>query len=295
MFSGKRAAHLHAKLHDIRAGGPGTLELIGIAMVKKNQRMQIAVSSVKNVSDDEAVTFGNFFDAQERRRELGARNDAIEHVIRWRDAANGAEGLFAAFPKQSAFASVARAAHFSRMVAQANLADFGGLGFGGLAHAFHLYQKNGGTIERQASMDIGFDGAESPAIEHFASCGNHSASSDIHDAVGGIFERVVYGQKRAHIFRQPQKSNSDFRDQRESSLRADHEAGEIIAGRLHAPAAELHNFAIRQDQLEAGDMVGSNTVGERMRPAGIFRDIAANGAGLLAGRIGSEIQAELLG
>src|SRR5437899_7224545 len=108
MFPGKRAAHLHAKLHDLRAGGPCAAELIAIAVIEKNQGMQVSVSGVKDISDDEAVALGNFFNAQKRRREFSARNDAIQHVIGWRDAADGAEGLFAAFPKQGAFPRIAR-------------------------------------------------------------------------------------------------------------------------------------------------------------------------------------------
>ena len=40
-------------------------------------------------------------------------------------------------------------------------------------------------------------------------------------------------------------------------------------------------------------MVGSYAIRKRMRAAGIFRDVAADGAGFLAGGIGSEVQAVL--
>ena len=41
-------------------------------------------------------------------------------------------------------------------------------------------------------------------------------------------------------------------------------------------------------------MIGGHTVGQSVRPAGIFRNISANGAGTLAGRIGRvEIAARL--
>src|ERR1700731_2548764 len=110
MFAGKRATHLHTKLHNVRAGGPSATELIRIAVIEKNQRMQVAVSGVKYISDDEAVPFGNFFNAEQRRREFGARNDAIEHVIGGRNAPDGAEGFFPALPKQGALTSVARTA-----------------------------------------------------------------------------------------------------------------------------------------------------------------------------------------
>ena len=37
-------------------------------------------------------------------------------------------------------------------------------------------------------------------------------------------------------------------------------------------------------------MIGGDAVSERVRAAGIFRDVAADGAGFLAGRIGGEMQ-----
>src|SRR5207302_8052692 len=123
MFPRKRAAHLHAELHDLFAGGPGAAELSGIAVIEKNQGMQVSVSGVKDISDHQAAVLGDYFNAQKRRREFSAWDDPIQHVIRARDAADGTEGLFAAFPKQGAFPGVARATHFTRFVAPANLDD----------------------------------------------------------------------------------------------------------------------------------------------------------------------------
>ena len=99
--------------------------------------------------------------------------------------------------------------------------------------------------------------------------------------------------KRAHVFGQAQKFYGDFGDQRESSFGTDHQAGQIVTGSFHRSSADAHNFGVRQDQLETGDMVGSDAIGKRMRAAGVFRDVAANGAGFLAGGIGSEVQAVL--
>ena len=38
-------------------------------------------------------------------------------------------------------------------------------------------------------------------------------------------------------------------------------------------------------------MIGSDAVSERVRAAGIFGDVAADGAGFLAGRVGREMEA----
>ena len=56
-------------------------------------------------------------------------------------------------------------------------------------------------------------------------------------------------------------------------------------------AANANDFAVGQDEFERGDVIGGDAVGERVRAAGIFSDVAADGAGFLAGGIGSEVQA----
>ena len=140
VLSSERAAHLHAKAHDLIAGGPGAPKLIGIAMIEKDQRVEISVSGVKNVSDDQAEALGDLLDPQQRGREFGARDHAIQHIVGWRYAADGAERLLAALPEQSAFTARRVPAYLARMMPEANFADFGGLRFGSFAQAFHLHQ-----------------------------------------------------------------------------------------------------------------------------------------------------------
>src|SRR5260370_32624084 len=99
MFSRKRAAHVDTQLHDLRAGGPGPAELIGIAVIEKNQRMQIPVACMEDISNHPAAILANLLDAQERRGELAAGNDALEPIIRRRNTADRPKGFFAAFPQ----------------------------------------------------------------------------------------------------------------------------------------------------------------------------------------------------
>jgi len=53
----------------------------------------------------------------------------------------------------------------------------------------------------------------------------------------------------------------------------------------------VNNFAVGQDQAESGDVIGGDSVSEGMRAPGIFRNVAADGAGFLTGGIGSEVKA----
>ena len=71
----------------------------------------------------------------------------------------------------------------------------------------------------------------------------------------------------------------------------DEERGEIVAGGVALRGADVNDLAVGQDQVESGDVIGGDAVSERVRSAGIFGDVAADGAGFLAGRIGSEVEA----
>ena len=94
-------------------------------------------------------------------------------------------------------------------------------------------------------MNVSLDGPKRPAVEHFAGGGSDSASGDLHDTVGGIFEGIEYGQQGAHVFGQAQKFYRDFRNQRERSFGTDYQAGEIVTGSLHRSPADAHHFGVR--------------------------------------------------
>ena len=49
--------------------------------------------------------------------------------------------------------------------------------------------------------------------------------------------------------------------------------------------------AVGQDDLDAEDVVDGDAVLERVRPAGVGGDVAADGAGALAGRVGGVVVA----
>ena len=53
----------------------------------------------------------------------------------------------------------------------------------------------------------------------------------------------------------------------------------------------LHDAAIGQDELHAEDVIDGDAVLERVRPAGVGGDVAADGAGPLARRVGGEVVA----
>src|SRR5437764_9264221 len=94
-----RSAGLDTVLENVVAGTLRTRKLVGFASVEQNNRMEIAVSSMKDIADRQTVTLGHFMYETERGRDLGAGHDAVLNIVSGTDAPDGAKGVLTAFPK----------------------------------------------------------------------------------------------------------------------------------------------------------------------------------------------------
>ena len=157
VLAGKRAADFDAIANDFGGGLHGALELTFVAGIVKNYRMKVAVASVEDVADVEAIAGADFTDVAERLGKFGAGNDAIENVVACGETPESAEGVFAAFPEEFAFGVVAGEAHLARVMRVADLGDGNRLGGNGFEEAFDFKEKNGGTITREAGVDEVFN------------------------------------------------------------------------------------------------------------------------------------------
>src|SRR5207302_10774727 len=94
--------------------------------------MQIAIAGMKDVADGERVLLGDLFNLAQSFGHAGARNNAILHVERWRDAANGAKSVLASRPQTLSLSLVFSSADFAGVLAAADFTD----SFGLLGHSF---------------------------------------------------------------------------------------------------------------------------------------------------------------
>src|SRR5205823_10163208 len=86
-------------------------------------------------------------------------------------------------------------------------------------------------------------------------------------------------------------AHPDLRGDAECALRTHDDASQVVTGRIFHRAAGLDHLAVGQDELQAQDVVDGDAVLERVRPAGVGRDVAADGAGALAGGVRGEVPA----
>ena len=118
--------------------------------------------------------------------------------------------------------------------------------------------------------------------------GRDAARGDLGDGSAGVFVGIVDGQRGLHRLGLAHEADGDLGDQRHDAFRAGEEAGEVVARQVGLFAAGLDHRAVGQHQLQAEHVVGGDAIGQGMRSAGVFRHVAADSAGLLAGRIGGE-------
>ena len=295
MFAGERAADFEAVADDLGGGLHSAFELRGIARIVEDDGVEVAVTGVKNIADLKAELRADLLNAAKGLRKLRTRDDAIEDVIAGREAAECSESVLAPFPEEFALGIVAGKANFAGVMRVANLDDGGGLRGDGFGESLDFDEENGGTVHGKTGVDVVFNGAQGPAVEHFAGGRSDGAGGDVHDGFGGGVDGIENGEKGFHGFRFARKFRRDFRNESECALRTDEETGEVVTGPIAVFAASANDFAVGEDEFERSDVIGGDAVGKRVRATGIFRDVAADGAGFPTGRIGSEVEAVMFG
>ena len=88
-----------------------------------------------------------------------------------------------------------------------------------------------------------------------------------------------------------QDAHGDFGDHAEQAFRAGDQAEHVVALGVEMLAADADHLAGHQHDFAAEHVVGGHAVFQAMHAAGIFRHVAADGAGDLRGRIGRVIKA----
>ena len=116
--------------------------------------------------------------------------------------------------------------------------------------------------------------------------GNDAGADDGGDAGAGRLVGLEAEQHRARALRRLEQPHRDLGDDAELAFRSDDQGKEVVAGRIEARTADIDDLAAHQHDADAEHVVGGDAVFQAMRAAGIGGDVAADGAGDLARRVG---------
>ena len=92
-------------------------------------------------------------------------------------------------------------------------------------------------------MNVVFNGAERPAVEHFARRGGDAARGDFDDRFGGVVDFVKNGEQRFYGLGQAGELYGDFRNEAERAFGTNEQSGQIVAGCIKRRTAETDEFA----------------------------------------------------
>ena len=150
--------------------------------------------------------------------------------------------------------------------------------------------ERGGHPDRVARVHRLLGGLDRERVHHLDGGGHDARGDDVGHHVARRGDRREVGQQRLHGLGHPHQPHGDLRDDPERALRAEHHAAQVRPGLLAGVAADRHQRAVGQHDLGGQHVVGGEPVLEAVRAAGVLRDVAADRAHLLAGRVGRVVQ-----
>jgi hypothetical protein len=115
------------------------------------------------------------------------------------------------------------------------------------------------------------------------------------DRVAGLAHIVEAGHQAARQPRLGHQLDGDLGDDRQHALAADDQRQQVQARRVQRLAAELDGLALGGEAAHAQDVVQRQAVLQAMHAAAVLGDVAADGAGDLAARVGRVVQAQRRG
>ena len=131
-------------------------------------------------------------------------------------------------------------------------------------------------------------------VHHFHARRDDARANDFRHTVAGLLAGRETRQHGAHGFRAAQNSNRHLANDPQESLGAGQQPQHIVATGIQMLTAESHDLALDGHQFDAQHIISGQTVFQAMNAAGILGDIAADGAGDLARRIGRIVETLVL-
>src|SRR6266542_3158535 len=166
MLARDAAAHGKARPQQLVVGFLGALELARDPVIVEDQRVEIAVTRVEDIGDDQPLPRRDGLHLAHDLRQAGAWDDGILEKPRGRYAPEDPGGLLPALPQERPLRLVLRHTDLERRVAPAHLDDPGRLRVDLLQGPVELDEQHGRSSLRIARADTLFDSADDDLVDH---------------------------------------------------------------------------------------------------------------------------------
>ncbi len=288
MLAGEHAADLDAELQDIGAERLGALKLARVHAIEDDEGMQIAVAGMENIAEAKPVFGRHLRHPRQHRRQLVARDRAVHAQHVGRQPPHRRERCLAPGPELGALHFVAGLAHLGAVVPR-DVADAGD-GVVDLHRDAVGIDDQDALARRIARRRMRLHRFDAAAVHEFHRRRHDARRDDVRDALSRIGHAGKGGEQGPRRGRPGQDAHRRLDHDAEKSFGAAHHAEQIEPARPRRLAAEPEALAGHQHEFDAEQVVRGQSVFQAMQPAGILRDIAADGAGDLAGGIGSIVE-----
>ena len=141
-------------------------------------------------------------------------------------------------------------------------------------------------VERPARVGHGLRGADREVVHHLDGARHDARRDDVRHRVPGVAGGLEEGHERAHRLGRGHDADDDLRRHAERALGADEDPAQVVAGQVELLAAQLHDRAVGEHDLQAAHVVGREAVLEAVRAAGVLGHVAADRAHDLRRRVG---------
>jgi hypothetical protein len=125
-------------------------------------------------------------------------------------------------------------------------------------------------------------------VHHLHRAGYDASGDDVADGLTGVVHSFKHTEQRLVTLRRADEPDQHARDDAEHTFAPDDGTAQIVTVNVLAAVgrdAEPDDLAIRQDHLEAEDVIGGDAVFERVRATRVHGDVPADGASGLRRRI----------
>ena len=246
--------------------------------------MDVAVAGVKDVDDPQPYFSLVAWMKSQDLRQLRARDDAVLRAVARaragrsrRTPACGTSRAVAAPP-----ASSPGGLRGHRCFAQMSTIRVGLL-IDGDFEAVDFDEQHRPGVQREAEVERRFDRLDDPLVHHLQRGRDDARADDVADRLGRASDGVEDAEHRAVRRRVARQPHPDLRARCRTSPRCRR------TGRSdRSPATSSHGppncttLAVGQHDLDAQHVIDGDAVLERVRPAGVGGDVAADRAGPLA-------------
>ena len=205
MFAGDRSAHRHAVFQYVAARRLHQFQLLGIARIKQDQRMQVAVARMKDVTDAQSILLRDSLDKLKHRRNRRARHHAVLRIVGRRQPSQRRERVLAALPQQRAFVLVLGPPHLARLLLDADFPHRLCLLFYLLCQALQFDQQHRARVQRITRMTGCFHRPQRPAVEHLQRRRSDARGGNRRHGSRSVVDGLEDSQQRGDALRPPQQ------------------------------------------------------------------------------------------